>query len=52
MAVAIPAARGSHDDGDRNTIPGGCGRMWVPQMVDAPCALKNVFEVLFSCGKC
>jgi hypothetical protein len=25
MAAAIPAARGSHDDGDRNTIPGGCG---------------------------
>ena len=65
MAAAIPAARGSHDDGDRNTIPGGCGwtgeplkeAAWAWTHSFSPKWLMHhaplhVFEVLFSCGKC
>ena len=65
MAAAIPAARGSHDDGDRNTIPGGCSwtgeplkeAAWAWTHSFSPKWLMHhaplhVFEVLFSCGKC
>ena len=61
MAAAIPAARGSHDDGDRNTIPGGCSwtgeplkeAAWAWTHSFSPKWLMHhaplhVFEVLFS----